>query len=161
MYINANVNLDPRDYIGGRLDDYREDVPEERATEIYDYIANYSKNILVCYTDRALGHNRYELWVNPEFSDINDLFDSLAIKEGTDLIDHQTFLEVIAYYGGHRECVYLYPISDNKLTEIFDIVDASDDMDFEFDNAITSLIDADRETLGNVDEHSILQGWWL
>lgn len=160
MYINANVNLDPRDYIGGRLYDFGDELPEGRTAEIYDYIANYSKNILVCYTDRPVGHGRYELWVNPEFSDINDLFDSLAIKEGADLIDHQTFLEVIAYYGGHREYVYLYPISDNKLTEIFDMVDASDDdTDFEFDNVITSLIDANRETLGNVDEHSILQGW--
>jgi hypothetical protein len=156
MYIHSSVELDPQEFIGGRVADFSEELPITRAGDIFNYIYQYGRNYLVCYTFISLGHGRYELWQSPDFRDVSGLFESLSIKEGVDLIDHQTYLEVVAYYGTNRQYVYLYPISESKTEELFWKSETTDES---FDYVVSDMIDADKEVLGTDDEHYILQNW--
>lgn len=164
MFIKAAVDLNPEEYVGGKiLESFDDDGGLERSGEIFNCIYSFSSNYLVCHTSISSGHGRFELWTPVKFGDIQDLFESMAIKEGVDLIDHQTYLEVVAYYGNHKDVAYLYPISQKKIDEISQLVnDIESDEDYygyALDDAIDILVDADSKILGTPDEHIILQSW--
>ena len=162
IYINSSVDLNPSEYIGGKLHSIgSESNLLGRGAEIFNAIYAFSPNILVYQP--ALLSMRYTLWENPGFEDIVDLMEIMLIKDGTDLIDHQTYLEFIGYCSGHTDIALLYPISESKIDELQKIMDSltSDETysGYALDDAVAMLLAKDSKTLGTNDEHMILQHW--
>lgn len=167
-YIKSDVDLEPGKYVGGKLSDFGEDMPIERASDIYKYIYDFSDNYIVCYTYKSSGNGKYELWRHVGFNDVCSVLDELPIKDGVDLIDRQTYLEIVAYNGNKQSVVYLYPISERKTNEILSLVDSIEIHDYisDFDDIITKIVVEESKSLNDVDDmsfrdivHYILQGW--
>lgn len=157
-YIKSDVDLNPEKYVGGKLSDFKEDAPIERASDIYKYIYDFSDGYLVCLPDVATGHGRYDIISPPvQFEDISLLFEVVSIKDGVDLIDRQTYLEIVAYNGAKQTKVLLYPISANKAADLLGLANIRADRSFDYD--VQQMVDEDIERLGVDDEHYILQGW--
>lgn len=121
-YVNASK--DSSYYIGGDLYEINfdnlnlNDILEQRAEEIYEFLEHCS-DYYVCYRpDNEYG--QYSILSN---RDIDDLFDSMAIKDGVNVIYIDKHIEVIAYYNGRSEIAYLYPILPNKARMVQDYLD--------------------------------------
>lgn len=126
------------EYIGGKFSDIVEqadfnteegedayyELIEERTETIDDYIQNFASNYIVYRPDSA--HRKFELWSGDMYLDIRDMWESMAIKEGVDLIAYPKYLKAIGYYGTYEDEVYLYPISNERAAELEDIIDNAD-----------------------------------
>ena len=157
-YIKSGVELNPNKYVGGKLSDFEAEAPIERASNICKYIYDFSDGYLICRPGIRLGNGRYDIIPQPvQFNEILGIFESLPIKDGADLIDHQTYLEIIAYCGSRRSVVYLYPISKSREEALLAL--AYSDVNDKFDYDVQQKIDEDIQRLGVNDEHYILQGW--
>lgn len=126
-YINATTSNGK--YIGGKLydlpDDYWEDedahidrfeLQNNCIEDFADYYIIYRPE-LESYSFSLLGVDDY-LYA--------DLTESMAIKEGVDVVSYPDHIEVIAYYGTHEEIAYLYPVSAAKAKELIALIDNSD-----------------------------------
>lgn len=126
------------EYIGGELSDIYEqadfnteegedayyELIEERTETIDDYIQNFASNYIVYKPDSV--HHKFELWSGDMYLDIRDMWESMAIKEGVDLIAYPKYLKAVGYYGTYEDEVYLYPISNERAAELEDILDNAD-----------------------------------
>ena len=164
IYINSSVDLNPSEYVGGKL--YSLDSESNhlvRGAEIFKTIYSFSPNILVCRLAAHYGHSKYIIWENPGVEDVSNLMDTMSIKDGVDLINHQTYLELIAYNTGYKDIAYLYPISVTKLNELQQIADSLNADEtycgYALDDAVARLLAKDSITMGTNDEHMILQYW--
>lgn len=126
-YIKANSENGK--YIGGKLydlpDNYWEDddlhvTRSEEQAEYVNKFANYYIIYRPNYSDDAFG-----LWES-EPTLLYDLAESMAIKDGIDVIAYPDHIEVVAYYGSFRETAYLYPISEERADELTSLIDNSD-----------------------------------
>jgi hypothetical protein len=138
-YIKAKVNLS----VGSNLvSDY------EHAWEIVDFLCNYSKYYLVCFYNHPLGNTRYILL--PGTQDyISSFFEGTDIANEIELVDHQTYLELIGDS-------YLYPLSDDMAKKISSAEQTTYD---NLDTIVSNLIKEESMRTGIDDEHTILQSW--
>lgn len=133
-------------YIGGKLYDLTKqadfvtvdgveaftELIDERSVVQDNYIATFSKYYICCRPDEG-----YQLWTGDIYSDIHDMWDSMAIKDGADLIAYPNYLKAVGYYNMRDDVVYLYPITKEKATELRDIID---DADFDESDVIENEI---------------------
>lgn len=118
-----------KNYIGGKLydlpDNYWEDddLHITRSEEQAEYVNKFA-NYYIIYRPKY-SYDTFGLWVS-EPTLLYDLTESMAIKDGVDVIAYPDYIEVVAYNGSFRETAYLYPISEEKAAELTSLIDNSD-----------------------------------
>lgn len=131
MYIKSDGVS--KNYIGGRLFDIvdaygyydeseeSEEVHTLRAEEMDNYILDFA-DYYICTNPK---HTFFNIW-KTDYTFIKELWESLAVKEGVDLIAYPDHLEAIGYYGNSQDIICLYPISETQVKELSQIIDNSD-----------------------------------
>jgi len=134
MIIYCNSSNSGEKYIGGKLYDFYDEISEyedldlynekeeERARIIDDYILNFSEYYILYRPDNS--YYTFELAYALDL--VSDMWDSMDIKDGVNLINHGNYLEAIGYYNSHEDKIYLYPVSDEKATELSNLIDNAD-----------------------------------
>lgn len=159
-YIRASAGSSGK-YIGGKLydvvdkygyfddSDEAEAVHTKRAEDMEQYILDFAD----WYIFTNPKYDNFELIQIDDYA-IRDLWESLAIKEGVDLIAYPDHLDVVGYYGMNEDIVKLYPIDDNKAIELSKIIE---DAGFSESTVIENEIA--QETWGGASAEDVLKSW--
>lgn len=150
------------EYIGGKLydfiDQYGYPDESEENEELWlnrvETMDNYIKDKSDCYICYRQDGKYYQLWDGDIYSDIYDMWDSMAIKDGADLIAYPNYLKAVGYYNMREDVVYLYPITKEKATELRDIID---DADFDESDVIENEIA--QYTWNGASAQDVLLSW--
>ncbi len=144
------------EYIGGRLYDlpdefwFDESSPWIKRFEDQDaYVKNFASNYVI-YRPQ---YNSFELSTSNS-DPFMELSDTMAIKDGVDVVAYPDHLEFIAYNGSQQEVAYLYPISDSKFSELWDLIDNSD-----FSQSITIENEIAQYAWNGASVEDVLKSW--
>lgn len=149
-------------YIGGKLSDvddyglYEDDdtyyaTLTARSETQSDYIATFANNYIIYRPDDP--NWTFDLSLDSVMV-FWDLTESMAIKEGVDVVAYDDHIDVIAYYGSDEEVAHLYPVSDGKVRELTKLIDNSD-----FDYSTTIEMEIAQYTYGGAPVEYILKSW--
>lgn len=156
------IESNESEYIGGKLydfiDQYGYPDESEESEELWlnrvETMDNYIKDKSDCYICYRPDYGVYQLWDGDIYSDIYDMWDSMAIKDGADLIAYPNYLKAVGYYNMREDVVYLYPITKEKATELRDIID---DADFDESDVIENEIA--QYTWNGASAQDVLLSW--
>lgn len=149
-------------YIGGKLSDVDNyDLYDDedaynaafiaRSETQSDYIALFADNYIIYRPDDP--NWNFDLSLDSVMV-FWDLTESMAIKEGVDVVAYSDHIDVIAYYGSDEEVAHLYPVSDDKVRELAELIDNSD-----FDYSTTIEMEIAQYTHGGAPVEHILKSW--
>lgn len=121
------------DYIGGKLydvvDKYGYFDDSDEAGDVHTKRAEAMDQCILDFADWYIFTNpkydRFELVRIDDYA-ISDLWESMAIKDGVDLIAYPDHLEAVGYYNGHEDIVCLYPVSEAKAEELTELIENGD-----------------------------------
>jgi len=100
-------------------DEEFENILEDRYNKFQEELSSLSENYAYVFSDgniMGITHN----------SDVDELVDSLAIKEGVNYYKSNFGLIVNAYYNDYSDKLYLVPISSELNKKLSNIIDNSD-----------------------------------
>ena len=126
-YVRANSNNS--NYVGGKLYDlpddfwFDEESMVDRSEEQAEYVKDFA-DYYVIYRPRY-SDDAFELWGSSSTL-LYDLTEVMSIKDGIDVIAFPDHIEVVAYDGSFDETVYLYPISNERASDLVAIIDDAD-----------------------------------
>ena len=140
-------------YIGGELnqlpESYWEDEnneQEQRYLEQQSFINKRRPNYIVYYPE-----SNFFMFSD---GDLSEIAERMAIKEGIDVIEYSDNIHVVAYYGASRETAYMFPLSDEKISEIKEILSKSD-----FDESTTIEMEIAQHAYTGASVKDILCSW--
>lgn len=162
-YIKSSKS-DSSKYIGGKLEDivekygYVDDGGEaekawvDRYKAMSEFVLNRTPDSYIIYRPDS-GNYTFELRGN-EPGLLDDVVETMSIKEGIDLIDLGYAIEVIADYGPYEDAVFLYPINDNKVGELAELIEDAD-----FCESIVIENEIAQETWNGASVEDVLKSW--
>lgn len=105
-------------------DEIEQEMLEDRAEEQDNYIIDFSEYYIVYKNN----HNEdvFSLFESDDYDKLQYIIETMAIKDGIDVVAYTDHIEIIAYYSGNIEKAYLYPISHKTFSKFEKIVYNSD-----------------------------------
>ena len=162
-YIKSSKS-DSGKYIGGKLEDivdkygYPGDSDEteqiwENRYEAQDRCVNkLTTGYLIIYRP---GSDSYKFQLSDNYEGLlNEISQTMAIKEGIDVVDLGNAVKLIGYYGLHEDTIYLYPININKSIELGNLIDTGD-----FDESTIIENEIAQETWNGASVEDVLKSW--